>query len=147
MEMGKNLYYQQAEQYAYYAQKELKDFVEESGMTMEEFEANADEYGKNIAAQALVNQAICNAENFTIGDEEYQTRLKELAETYTSADEDMLVQNYGLDNIEQTIMLNRVTDLILENAVINEVYEEADETTEEEAAAESEETEEPAAEE
>lgn len=35
--------------------------------------------------------------------------------------EDELIQTYGQDNVEQSIMLNRVSDLILANANVTEV--------------------------
>ena len=120
VEMGKDLYTQQAETYAKYAGMELKEFIESSGITQEEFDANAEEYGKDVAAQALVNQAICNAEGFSIGDEAYQEELNKMLTEYGCTEED-LVNAYGQDNVEQSIMMNRVIQLILDHAVIEEV--------------------------
>lgn len=120
VEMGKDLYTQQAETYAKYAGMELKEFIESSGITQEEFDANAEEYGKDVAAQALVNQAICNAEGFSIGDEAYQEELNKMLTEYGCTEEE-LVNAYGQDNVEQSIMMNRVIQLILDHAVIEEV--------------------------
>lgn len=120
VEMGRQLYRQQAEMYAKYAGMELDTFIETSGLTQEEFAANTEEYGKDVAAQALVNQAICDAEGFKIGDEGYKAVLEKMLAEYGCTEEE-LVNAYGRDNVEQSIMMNRVSDLILENATITEV--------------------------
>ncbi|MGN1141616.1 MAG: trigger factor [Oliverpabstia sp.] len=120
VEMGKKLYTQQAETYAQYAGMELKEFIESSGITQEEFDANAEEYGKDVAAQALVNQAICNAEGYAIGDEAYQEAMTNMLAEYGCTEEE-LISAYGQDNVEQSIMMNRVIQLILDNAVVEEV--------------------------
>ena len=133
VEMGRNLYIEQAEMYAQYSAMELSDFIEAAGLTQEEFDTNADEYGKSIAAQALVNQAICDAEGFAIGDEAYQAALQDMLTQYSCDTAEDLYSRYGQDNVEQSIMLDRVTQLILENAVIEEV------SADEEASADNEE--------
>ena len=79
-----------------------------------------EEYGKNVAAQALVCQAICDKEGFAIGDDDYQKALQDMLTEY-GCTEDELIQTYGQDNVEQSIMLNRVSNLILENANVTEV--------------------------
>ena len=124
VEMGKKVYTRQAETYAQYAGMELKEFIESSGITQEEFDANAEEYGKDVAAQALVNQAICNAEGYTIGDEAYQEAMTNMLAEYGCTEEE-LISAYGQDNVEQSIMMNRVIQLILDNAVVEEVEADA----------------------
>lgn len=124
VEMGKKLYTRQAETYAQYAGMELKEFIESSGITQEEFDANAEEYGKDVAAQALVNQAICNVEGYTIGDEAYQEAMTNMLAEYGCTEEE-LISAYGQDNVEQSIMMNRVIQLILDNAVVKEVEADA----------------------
>lgn len=99
---------------------ELKQFIESSGITQEEFDANAEEYGKDVAAQALVNQAICNAEGYAIGDDAYKEALNNMLTEYGCTEEE-LISAYGQDNVEQSIMMNRVIQLILDNAVVEEV--------------------------
>lgn len=120
VEVGKKLYEQQVETYAKYAGMELDAYIESSGLTQEEYQSNMEEYGKNVAAQALVCQAICDKEGFAIGDEEYQKALQDMLTEY-GCTEDELIQTYGQDNVEQSIMLNRVSNLILENANVTEV--------------------------
>lgn len=120
VEVGKKLYEQQVETYAKYAGMELDAYIESSGLTQEEYQSNMEEYGKNVAAQALVCQAICDKEGFAIGDDDYQKALQDMLTEY-GCTEDELIQAYGQDNVEQSIMLNRVSNLILENANVTEV--------------------------
>lgn len=120
VEVGKKLYEQQVETYAKYAGMELDAYIESSGLTQEEYQSNMEEYGKNVAAQALVCQAICDKEGFAIGDDDYQKALQDMLTEY-GCTEDELIQTYGQDNVEQSIMLNRVSNLILENANVIEV--------------------------
>ena len=129
VDMGKDLYRQQAELYAQFSGQELEEFIESSGVTMEEYEENAEEYGKGVAAQALVAQAICDAEGYQIGDETYQASLEQMMSDY-GLTEDELYESYGRDNVEQTIQLQRVYDLIMANATVTETQAEA-ETAEE----------------
>lgn len=123
VDMGAKLYVQQAETYAMYAGMEVEDLIKSSGMTMEQFEENKEEFGKNIAAQALVSKAISDAEGFVMGDEEYKKIVDRLVADFECVDEADLIAKYGQDNVEQTVMLERVTNLILENANIKEVQE------------------------
>lgn len=120
VEVGKKLYEQQVETYAKYAGMELDAYIESSGLAQEEYQSNMEEYGKNVAAQALVCQAICDKEGFAIGDDDYQKALQDMLTEY-GCTEDELIQTYGQDNVEQSIMLNRVSNLILENANVTEV--------------------------
>lgn len=120
VEVGKKLYEQQVETYAKYAGMELDAYIESSGLTQEEYQSNMEEYGKNVAAQALVCQAICDKEGFAIGDDDYQKALQDMLTEY-GCTEDELIQTYGQDNVEQSIMLNRVSNLILENANVTKV--------------------------
>lgn len=120
VEVGKKLYEQQVETYAKYAGMELDAYIESSGLTQEEYQSNMEEYGRNVAAQALVCQAICDKEGFAIGDDDYQKALQDMLTEY-GCTEDELIQTYGQDNVEQSIMLNRVSNLILENANVTEV--------------------------
>lgn len=120
VEVGKNLYKQQVETYAKYAGMELDAYIQSSGLTNEEYESNMEEYGKNVAAQALVCQAISDKEGYAIGDDGYKEALDKMLTEY-GCTEDELIQYYGEDNVQQSIMLNRVSDLILENANVTEV--------------------------
>lgn len=119
VDMGRKIYKDQAEMYAKYNGMELEAFLESSGMTQEQYETNADEYGKSIAARTMVCQAIANAEGMSIGDEGYQEEMQKMLAEYGTTEEE-LIKAYGQDNVEQSIMLNRIGNMIMENAVIVE---------------------------
>ena len=117
-----DLYIEQSEMYASYYGMELADFIESSGLTQEQFDTSAAEYGKEITAQAMICKAICDIEGFEIGNEAYQAKMNEYLEMYGCTEEDLIAAN-GRDNIEQAILLDLVCDLILEEATIEEVTE------------------------
>lgn len=127
VDMGKKLYDQQAEAYAQYANMDLDAFIESSGISKDEYNQNAEEYGKTVAARALVAQAICDAEGYKIGDDGYKEEMEKMLAEYGVTEEE-LIANYGQDNVEQSIQLNRVSNLILENATINEVESDSKDT-------------------
>lgn len=128
VEMGRQLYRQEVESYARFLGMELEELLETSDMTMEEHHAKAEEYGRDIAARVLVNKAICIAEGYAIGDAAYQAELEKMIAEYGKTEEE-LMQAYGRDNVEQSIMVNRVCTLILEHATVTETS--ADSNTEE----------------
>lgn len=122
LEYYKNMYIKQSEDYASYYGMSLEEFIESSDMTKEDFDTSAEEYSKEISAQAMICQAICDKEGFAIGDEIYQTKMAVFLEDYGCTEEELLEYN-GRDNVEQTILLEMVCDLVLENANIEEVTE------------------------
>lgn len=126
---GKDAYEQQVEMYAQMFGMEVADYIEQVGMSEEEYEAQKEEYGKRMTSARLVLQAIVKAEGYTVDDEDYKNRLAEYAEQQQVSEEEFIEQ-YGEDAVEEQIMMDRVLDLIMENAVI----------TEKEATAETEET-------
>lgn len=122
LEYYKNAYIEQSEDYASYYGMSLEEFIESSDMTQEDFDTSAEEYSKEISAQAMICQAICDKEGFAIGDETYQTKMAVFLENYGCTEEELMEYN-GRDNVEQTILLEMVCDLVLENAIIEEVTE------------------------
>lgn len=122
LEYYKKVYLEQSEAYASYYGMNLEEFVESSGMTQEEFDASTEEYSKEISAQAMICQAICEKEGFAIGDETYQAKIAVMLDKYGCTEEELIEYN-GRDNVEQTILLEMVCDLVLENAIIEEVTE------------------------
>ena len=89
-------------------------------MTQEEYEEQKEEYSKNIVAQMLVMKAITDAENFTEEDEEYQEILDAYLAQYGLEEDEFYEQN-GKQNVYQSIMLQRVCQLIMDEANIEEV--------------------------
>lgn len=119
VELGKKVYKDAIEEDAAYASMSVEDYVAAMGSTMEDYEANMEEYGKNIAARSMICYAISKSEGFALGDEDYQTRMQELCEELQCTEEELIAYN-GQDMVEQNIMLNRVVDFIMENANVIE---------------------------
>lgn len=139
VEIGKKVYQDAIEEDAAYASMSVEDYVTAMGSTMEDYEANMEEYGKNIAARSMICYALSKQEGFALGDEDYQARMQELCEELQCTEEELIAYN-GRDMVEQNIMLNRVVDFIMENANViettldNAVSQDAD--TQDEAPAE-----------
>ena len=120
LERGKELYKEEIETYVKYYGMTLEDYLEFSGVTDKEFEQYATEYGQSIAAQGMINYAICQAEGFEIDGEQFKAELKLLAEEYDCTEEELYKQ-YKQDDVEQTVLLNMVCNLIVESAEVTEV--------------------------
>ncbi len=120
VERGKELYREEIETYIQYYGMDLDDYLEFSGITKKEYEEYATEYGESIAAQGMINYAICQIEGFEIGSDKFNEELKSLAEEYDCTEEE-LYKKYKQDDVEQTVLLNIVCDWIVENAKVTEV--------------------------
>lgn len=120
MEYGRSVFEDQVTSNAQASGQTLEEFVEAQGMTQEEYEEQKEEYSKNIVAQMLVMKAITDAENFTEEDEEYQEILDAYLAQYGLEEDEFYEQN-GKQNVYQSIMLQRVCQLIMDEANIEEV--------------------------
>ena len=72
----------------------------------------------------LVMKAIADKEGFSTDDDEYKEALDGYLEQY-SMTEDELYKQYGEESVYQSIMLQRVTGFIVDNAKIKEVAADA----------------------
>ena len=120
MEYGRDVFEDQVTSNAQASGQTLEEFVEAQGMTQEEYEEQKEEYSKNIVSQMLVMKAITDAENYTEEDEEYQEILDAYLTQYGLEEDEFYEQN-GKQNVYQSIMLQRVCQLIMEEANIEEV--------------------------
>lgn len=118
MDYGKALYQKYLEAYASDADMELDEYLESKNLSAEDYEEAADNYAKNIAGQILVSNAIKEAEGFTKDDEEYQEIYQKYVDN-SGLEEEEFVEQVGEDSLEQIILLDRISSLILENAVIS----------------------------
>ncbi len=120
VERGKDLYRQEIESYAKMYGMDLDGYLKFSGVTKKDYEGYAKEYGESVAAQGMINYAICQIEGFTLDGDAFKTELKSLAEEYDCTEQE-LYKKYAQDDIEQTVLLNLVCDLIVEKAEVTEV--------------------------
>ena len=106
----------QIEAYAKQGSMELEDFVESQGVSMDDFEAQCQQYAQNKVKQNLIIQGIMDAEGMTLEDEESLAIQNELVEEYASGDLAALIDTYGQAAVDETIGLRRVEDFIIANS-------------------------------
>lgn len=159
-----NEYPEEVVQYGrYYYDQLLKSYCQQSGITLEQYmeakNMTADDYkqmqtayAQSMAGQLLIMAAIEKAEGISAEDQQYQESLKELIEA-SGVDEDTFFSYYERFSVEQSLMLERINKIIVDNAIVTEKMVEAETTadtsqTEASATTETEDaqTEEPAAE-
>lgn len=107
-------------QYAQMMGTDLAGYIEQMGMSEEEYEANLLVTAKATAKGNMIIKAIVQTEGFTKDDSEYKEILAKTAEDFGMA-EDALVEEYGQDQVERFIDSERVMNVILDSATIKEV--------------------------
>ncbi|MGI6005875.1 MAG: trigger factor [Ruminococcus sp.] len=133
MEYGRSMIDNQMETAAEYSNQTLEEYLETQGVTQEEYDEQKETYAQNIVAQMLVMQAIADAENYTTEDEEYQEILDSYLSQYGMEEDEFIEQN-GEQNVYQSIMLQRVCQLIMDEANVQEVTAETTDNSEESGA-------------
>ena len=151
-----NEYPEEVVQYGrYYYDQLLKSYCQQSGITLEQYmeakNMTADDYkemqtayAQSMAGQLLIMAAIEKAEGISAEDQQYQESLKELIEA-SGVDEDTFFSYYERFSVEQSLMLERINKIIVDNAVVTEKMVDAETTadtsqTEASATAETEDT-------
>ena len=111
---------QEYEGYAASAQMELKDFLAYYyGLTEEEFETIIAENAETALKSYLAVQAIIDAEQISVNEEEYTKSLSELAETYQAESPEAFEEQYGREMIEENLIYEKVMSFLAEQAVEN----------------------------
>ena len=105
---------QQYEQYASYLGMTLEDYLSNSGMTDEGLKENA----KFQISCTLAIDAIGKAENITVSDDEYQAGLEELASQYGAESGEAFEEQYGKEEIENSILYDKILDYVVDQAVV-----------------------------
>lgn len=132
VEFGSAVYANQLESYCTYMNVSLEDYLNTVGSSQEEYEEQKKSYGENLAAQLLVMAAIESAEGLSNEDEEYNTLLEQYV-TDSGMDQEAFISYYGTFNVEQTIMMKRISDIIIANATVSEKVAEPENTSESQA--------------
>ena len=97
----------------------LEEFIEDQGMTVEEYEEQKKYYGQEALKEKMVFQAIMDAEGITLEDEESIKIQDQLLSDY-GMDMAAFVDTFGVESIQMEIAYSRVGQLILDNAKITE---------------------------
>ncbi len=119
--------------YASYFGMEFEDFLSAQGYTEESFEEEAAEYGENQAKVLYVCQAIVDAENITITDEEAEQLMADYMVQYGVDTLEALREAVnGETEVDKAVITEKALQIVLDNAEITETV--AEETPAEEAA-------------
>lgn len=103
-------------QYASYFGMDYAAFLEASGVTEEEFDADAVSYAESMAKQELVLNAIKEVEKLTITDEEYKTGLDKIAADYGYATTEEFLAIAEEDQVRESLLWQKVLDLVVAEA-------------------------------
>ena len=87
------------------------------GSTLEDFEAELESVADYQLKGPLVIEAIIEAENMTLTEEEYTEGLAELAEEYQAESAEAFEEQYGREMIEESLLYNKVMEMIADQAV------------------------------
>lgn len=97
-----------------------EEYIEQSGMTQEQYDEYVKSYSESYAKSKLIVYAIWEKEGLSEDDKLYKDALKELVDAASSTEEDMIEQ-YGEDNVRDYCRSMAVNDYIIENADVKEV--------------------------
>lgn len=128
-----------AKTYAAMYGMEYEDFLSAQGLTEETFDEQITGIAEDQAKQLYVCQAILDAENITITDEEGEELMAEYLVQYDVDSLEALREALnGSDDIDRYIVTQKAMQILVDNASITEAEEEteAEEAPAEEAAAE-----------
>lgn len=104
-------------QYVYYNYgMKYADFLEASGVTEEEFEADALSYAENMAKQEMVFKGIVETENLGLTDEEYETGVAKIATDYGYATKEEFLAIAEENQIRESLLWQKVLDLVVAEA-------------------------------
>ena len=118
-----------ADTYAGYYGLEREAFVtEQLQMTMEEFEAQAQEMAVEAAKQELVVRAIAKKEKLSVKSEEITTFAEENMTNYGYETAEAMIEDIGESEIEYYLLNTKVLEFLGTNAVVTE-EEQPDATT------------------
>ena len=117
----------------------LDDYLKNYGMTQDEFNEQIQPVAEEALGEEMTLLAIAKEENIEVSDEEYEDGLARYAEAQGMDDPSKLEEAYGENYIKNSLLQEKVLDFLYENATIEEVAEtEAESESESETEAASE---------
>ena len=97
-----------------------EEYIEQSGMTQEQYDEYVKSYSESYAKSKLIVYSIWEKEGLSEDDKLYKDALKELVDAASSTEDDMIEQ-YGEDNVRDYCRSMAVNDYIIENSDVKEV--------------------------
>ena len=116
---GKYYYSHSIESYCKANDISLEAYLEEKGMTASDYEDRLNAYSQSMAGQLLVLAALEAAENISTSDAAYTERLEDILKE-AETDEAGYFKSHSRFETEQSIMLERIYEILAENAVVIE---------------------------
>jgi len=104
---------QQVKQYGL----ELEQYLQFSGLTMEQFEANMHRDAEKSIRYNLTLAAIAKAENITASDEEMEEKYQSMASQY-NLELEQIKSQINPESVKQEVALNKAVDFIVEHLTI-----------------------------
>ena len=117
----------------------LDDYLKNYGMTQDEFNEQIQPVAEEALGEEMTLLAIAKEENIEVSDEEYEAGLARYAEAQGMDDPSKLEEAYGENYIKNSLLQEKVLEFLYENATIEEVAEtkaESESESETEAASE-----------
>ena len=127
VQYGRYYYDQMLNSYCTQSGITVEQYMEAKNLTADDYKEMQTAYAQSMAGQLLVMAAIEKAEGISPEDEQYQESLNELIES-SGVDEDTFFSYYERFSVEQSLMLERINKIIIDNAIITEKMVEAEET-------------------
>ncbi len=104
------------EEYAGYYGMTMEDFLEQSGMTEEDFRAEMTTYAEETVSRQLVFYAIVEAEGLTISDEEYAEQAQTMADDYGYESVEAMEEALGQDVLKEDMLWTKALAVVMDNA-------------------------------
>ena len=101
----------------------LEDYLTNYGMTQDEFQEQIQPVAEEALGEEMTLLAIAKEENIEISDEEYEEGLAKYAEAQGMDDPSKLEEAYGENYIKNSLLQEKVLNFLYENATIEEVAE------------------------
>ena len=101
----------------------LEDYLTNYGMTQDEFQEQIQPVAEEALGEEMTLLAIAKEENIEISDEEYEAGLAKYAEAQGMDDPSKLEEAYGENYIKNSLLQEKVLNFLYENATIEEVAE------------------------
>ena len=84
------------------------------GVTAEQFDSYADSYAQQMVQVEMIMHKIARTEDITLSKEEYQQGLADYAEYYSYTDTKLFEKDYGKDSLKTALMMDEVTDFLIQ---------------------------------
>lgn len=112
---------------------ELSDFLEQMGMTEDEYNSQCEEMAKSNLQMILVAQAVIDQEGITLDDEDSDALRLQVAQSYGAEDVDGVIEQIGEERLNQIVGVEVVKQFLVDNGKVDDgqaTPADADETPE-----------------